>query len=74
VGSSEYNQGLSQRRSDSVKYYLTQQGVASQRLSTSGMGEDHPIATNESAAGRVQNRRVEIIIENPPLVIGASRQ
>lgn len=74
VGSSEYNQGLSQRRSESVKYYLTQQGIASQRLSTSGMGEDHPIATNDSAAGRVQNRRVEIIIENPPLVIGASRQ
>ena len=74
MGSSEYNQGLSQRRSDSVKYYLTQQGVASQRLSTSGMGEDYPVASNDSAAGRLQNRRVEIIIENPPLVIGASRQ
>jgi outer membrane protein OmpA-like peptidoglycan-associated protein len=74
MGSSEYNQGLSQRRSESVKYYLTQQGIATQRLSTSGMGEDQPIATNDSAAGRLQNRRVEIIIENPPLVIGASRQ
>lgn len=74
VGSSEYNQGLSQRRSESVKYYLTQQGIASQRLSTSGMGKDHPVASNDSAAGRQQNRRVEIIIENPPLVIGASRQ
>jgi outer membrane protein OmpA-like peptidoglycan-associated protein len=74
VGSSEYNQGLSQRRSESVKHYLTQQGIAMQRLSTSGMGEDQPAATNDSAAGRLQNRRVEIIIENPPLVIGASRQ
>lgn len=74
MGTSEYNQGLSQRRSESVKYYLTQQGIATQRLSTSGMGEDQPIATNDSAAGRLQNRRVEIIIENPPLVIGASRQ
>jgi outer membrane protein OmpA-like peptidoglycan-associated protein len=74
AGSSEYNQGLSQRRSESVKYYLTQQGIAAQRLSTSGLGEDSPIATNDSAAGRQENRRVEIIIENPPLVIGASRQ
>ena len=74
MGTSEYNQGLSQRRSESVKYYLTQQGIATQRLSTSGMGEDQPIASNDSAAGRLQNRRVEIIIENPPLVIGASRQ
>ena len=74
VGSSEYNQGLSQRRSESVKHYLTQQGIATQRLSTSGMGEDQPIASNDSATGRLQNRRVEIIIENPPLVIGASRQ
>ncbi|RPH98467.1 MAG: OmpA family protein [Lysobacterales bacterium] len=74
MGTSEYNQGLSQRRSESVKYYLTQQGIATQRLSTSGMGENQPIASNDSAAGRLQNRRVEIIIENPPLVIGASRQ
>lgn len=74
MGTSEYNQGLSQRRSESVKYYLTQQGIATQRLSTSGMGEDQPVASNDSAAGRLQNRRVEIIIENPPLVIGASRQ
>jgi outer membrane protein OmpA-like peptidoglycan-associated protein len=74
VGSSEYNQGLSQRRSESVKYYLTQQGIATQRISTSGMGKDQPVASNDSAAGRQQNRRVEIIIENPPLVIGASRQ
>jgi outer membrane protein OmpA-like peptidoglycan-associated protein len=74
MGSSEYNQGLSQRRSESVKHFLTQQGIATQRLSTSGMGEDQPIATNDSAAGRLQNRRVEIIIENPPLVIGASSQ
>jgi outer membrane protein OmpA-like peptidoglycan-associated protein len=74
MGSSEYNQGLSQRRSESVKSYLAQQGIATQRLSTSGLGEDQPIASNDSAAGRLQNRRVEIIIENPPLVIGASRQ
>lgn len=65
VGSAEYNKGLSRRRADSVRYYLTRQGVASQRLSASGMGLDHPVANNDTATGRQQNRRVEIIIENP---------
>ena len=67
VGSADYNQGLSQRRADSVRSYLTQQGIGSQRLTTSGMGLNRPIADNDSTAGRQQNRRVEIIIENPPL-------
>ena len=67
VGSAAYNQDLSQRRADSVRNYLTQQGIGSQRISTSGMGLHRPIASNDSTAGRQQNRRVEIIIENPPL-------
>ncbi len=67
VGSAAYNQDLSQRRADSVRTYLTQQGIGSQRISTSGMGLHRPIAGNDSAAGRQLNRRVEIIIENPPL-------
>lgn len=66
VGNADYNQGLSQRRADSVRSYLTQQGIGSQRLTASGMGLNRPIAGNDSAAGRQQNRRVEIIIENPP--------
>ncbi len=65
VGSSEYNQGLSQRRADSVRNYLARQGIDSQRLSASGIGMDRPVANNETAAGRQQNRRVEIIIDNP---------
>lgn len=65
VGDAGYNQGLSQRRADSVGAYLTQQGVASQRLSASGIGMDRPVANNGTATGRQQNRRVEIIIENP---------
>ncbi|RRQ21340.1 OmpA family protein [Thiohalobacter thiocyanaticus] len=65
VGSTEYNQGLSQRRADSVRYYLEQQGIASQRLSASGIGMDRPVANNDTATGRQQNRRVEIVIENP---------
>jgi outer membrane protein OmpA-like peptidoglycan-associated protein len=65
VGSAAYNQGLSQRRADSVRYYLTQKGIDSQRLSASGIGMDRPVSKNDSQAGRQQNRRVEIIIENP---------
>lgn len=65
VGSASYNQGLSQRRADSVRYYLAQQGIASQRLFASGIGMERPVANNDTAAGRQQNRRVEIIIDNP---------
>lgn len=64
VGSADYNQGLSQRRAESVRSYLRQQGIAPQRLSASGMGMNQPIADNTSANGRQQNRRVEIIIDH----------
>jgi outer membrane protein OmpA-like peptidoglycan-associated protein len=68
VGSEDYNQGLSERRADSVKSYLAGQGIGSIRLSASGKGESEPVASNDSAAGRQQNRRVEVIISNPPAV------
>jgi outer membrane protein OmpA-like peptidoglycan-associated protein len=67
VGSEDYNQGLSQRRADSVRSYLAGQGVDSGRLDASGHGESDPVADNESAAGRQQNRRVEVIISNPAI-------
>jgi outer membrane protein OmpA-like peptidoglycan-associated protein len=66
VGSEDYNQGLSERRADSVKSYLAGQGIGSIRLTASGKGESDPVASNDSAAGRQQNRRVEVIISNPP--------
>lgn len=66
VGSVDYNQGLSRRRAESVMSYLVRQGIASQRLSAAGLGMDRPVAGNDSASGRQQNRRVEIIIDNPP--------
>lgn len=66
VGSASLNQGLSQRRADSVMSYLTQQGIAMQRLTSAGIGMDRPVANNDTANGRQQNRRVEIIVENPP--------
>jgi outer membrane protein OmpA-like peptidoglycan-associated protein len=65
VGSEDYNQGLSQRRADSVKTYLVEQGIGSIRLIAAGKGEYAPVAGNDSAAGRQQNRRVEVIINTP---------
>ena len=64
VGSLEMNQGLSQRRADAVRSYLTMNGIAGSRLTAAGMGETQPISDNLSASGRQQNRRVEIIIQN----------
>ena len=62
TGSFEYNQSLSERRSMSVSNYLAQVGVDRLRISSRGFGERNPIASNDSAAGRAANRRVEIWI------------
>lgn len=64
VGSAESNQGLSQRRANSVKAYLVAQGISASRLQASGMGESAPVSGNDSSTGRQQNRRVEVIIAN----------
>lgn len=65
VGSAESNFLLSQRRANSVQSYLVGQGVAAGRIRTSGLGMGSPVAGNDTATGRQQNRRVEIIISNP---------
>ena len=63
VGSDESNLNLSRGRAGSVRDYLVQNGVKSERvIATSGFGESKPVADNETAAGRQVNRRVEIII------------
>lgn len=62
TGTDTYNQALSVRRAESVKSFLMANNVASSRLTTSGKGESEPIADNSTAAGRAQNRRVEIVI------------
>jgi len=67
VGSDDYNLGLSQRRADAVRSHLVRQGVASGRITTMGAGKGSPVASNDTAAGRQQNRRVEVIISNPAL-------
>ena len=60
TGSDSYNQGLSERRANSVTSYLTSQGVMAQRIITLGMGESRPVADNSTDGGRQENRRVEI--------------
>ena len=72
VGSDDYNQGLSQRRADSVRSFLMQQGINSVRIVASGKGEQRPVADNDSEGGRQQNRRVEVIIENPPPTVAST--
>ncbi len=62
VGGDDYNQTLSEQRGSSVRDYLTQQGMAQGAVSTRGFGKTQPIATNDTAAGRQQNRRVELVI------------
>ncbi|MBN1548225.1 MAG: OmpA family protein [Syntrophaceae bacterium] len=64
VGTEEYNQGLSERRAASVKNALVERGVASERIVTIGYSEKYPLTSNDTAAGRQQNRRVEVIILN----------
>lgn len=62
-GGADYNQGLSERRASAVADYLTRQGrVLPDRIFVAGMGSRQPIADNATAAGRAQNRRVEIIL------------
>ena len=66
TGSRAHNMDLSQRRAQSVANYLTAQGVDGTRLSTRGAGPDQPIASNATADGRAQNRRVEVNLRPLP--------
>ncbi|MEX1011476.1 MAG: OmpA family protein [Balneolaceae bacterium] len=61
-GSDEYNLGLSNRRSEAAKTYLVSRGIPSSRIQAQGRGELEPIADNDLASGREQNRRVEVAI------------
>ncbi|WP_221794946.1 OmpA family protein [Oceanobacter mangrovi] len=62
-GSAAFNQRLSQSRADSVRNYLIGKGISGDQLTAVGYGEDNPIATNETAAGRATNRRVEFVVQ-----------
>jgi len=62
TGSDAINQPLSENRANAVKRYLVGEGVAGSRITTQGMGSSSPVASNDTEAGRQQNRRVEIAI------------
>ncbi|PCC98292.1 OmpA family protein [Halopseudomonas pelagia] len=64
TGADSYNQQLSQRRAESVQRALTHAGVNSQRVQVVGYGEQYPVASNDSASSRSQNRRVEVTISD----------
>lgn len=64
VGSDSYNQGLSERRAQAVADALQTRGVPADRYQVEGLGKEYPVATNETSAGRQQNRRVEIVFSD----------
>ena len=64
TGSDSYNLNLSQRRAEAAQMFLLQNGIAPERITARGYGEAYPVTTNNTEAGRQQNRRVEIVILN----------
>ena len=73
VGSDEYNQKLSEQRAGAVRDYLVAQGVPSPGVSAVGFGKASPVASNDTAAGRQQNRRVELVVSGDPIGIGTQQ-
>jgi len=74
VGGDDYNQRLSEQRGAAVRDYLTQEGMAAGSVTTKGFGETQPVASNDNAPGRQQNRRVELVISGDVIgtVIGST--
>ena len=62
VGTDEYNMTLSENRANAVRDFLVQQGINTSSIAARGFGESQPVATNDTAAGRQQNRRVELVV------------
>jgi outer membrane protein OmpA-like peptidoglycan-associated protein len=62
IGTPDFNMKLSQQRADSVRDFLSKQGLSPDTITAKGMGQDSPVADNSTAAGRKLNRRVEIIV------------
>jgi outer membrane protein OmpA-like peptidoglycan-associated protein len=62
VGGDDFNQKLSEKRAETVRTYLAQQGLEESRVTSQGFGKSSPVADNSTAAGRQKNRRVEIVV------------
>jgi outer membrane protein OmpA-like peptidoglycan-associated protein len=69
VGAEQYNQKLSEQRADTVQSFLIAQGLSPQNVSAIGYGMANPVADNSTAAGRKQNRRVEMVVSGPSIGI-----
>jgi outer membrane protein OmpA-like peptidoglycan-associated protein len=63
VGSQEFNQGLSLERAQTVRNWLVEKGIASNRMRTVGRGQNEPVSSNDTAAGRAENRRIEFYVQ-----------
>ena len=72
VGSDEFNQQLSERRADSVRDFLAEQGVAASSITARGFGKTQPVASNDTPEGRQRNRRVELVVNGEAIGSTAS--
>jgi outer membrane protein OmpA-like peptidoglycan-associated protein len=73
VGSEQYNLTLSQQRGDAVRDYLISQGVSAGNITATGYGLTNPIADNATAAGRAQNRRVQLVVSGSAIGVQQSQ-
>ncbi|HEX8881508.1 MAG TPA: OmpA family protein, partial [Candidatus Acidoferrum sp.] len=72
VGGDEFNQQLSERRADSVRDFLAEQGVAGSSITARGFGKTQPVASNDTPEGRQRNRRVELVVNGEAIGGAAS--
>ena len=72
MGTDEYNMKLSEDRADAVRDFLVKSGIGTSSIVARGFGEGRPVTTNDTAAGRQQNRRVELVVSGD--VIGTTAQ
>lgn len=71
-GKASYNQTLSEERAQAVREYLVSSGIAADRISSKGFGSTRPVSENNTAEGRANNRRVEIVVAPAPTTLGAN--
>ncbi len=71
VGTDDYNMTLSEHRAESVQSYMVSQGVPANTMTAKGLGKSDPVASNDTAAGRQQNRRVDMVVSGEPIGLGS---